>query len=133
MYRDRTHQAYHGRIVIMDFDKDAYSALITELKEHGFRVEQVSDPETVFNRMRTGEIDTLIIGVDVHDPNGAGRSIIPAIKRMNTLLPIIGTSNDDSFATASYVREQGVFYYETARYRGSIVCGRKRNGMEAAA
>jgi|GEM_PF-1210955 len=99
----------HARIVVMDSDKDVLKRLTKSLGEEGYKVDNVEETSKMFEKIKNEQVDILILAVDSLDTTGY--ELIPMIKKMNGLLPIIAISADDSIQMATKVREQGVFFY----------------------
>lgn len=105
----RKHYRTHGRIVIMDSDKETVKLLTKSLTKEGYKVESVEHTNRCYEKIKNEQVDVLILAVDAW--GNKGHELIPIIKKINRFLPIIVTSADDSIEVASRVREQGVFFY----------------------
>ncbi|MGB3342071.1 MAG: ATP-binding protein [bacterium] len=99
----------HGRILIMDSDQETVKLLMHDLGEEGYRIEIAEYTNRCFEKIKNEQIDVLILAVEAWGVKGY--ELIPIIKKINSLLPIIATSADDSMEVAARVREQGVFFY----------------------
>jgi len=99
----------HARIVIMDSDEEMLKRLTKSFGEEGYKVETAEQTSKMLEKIKNEKVDILILAVDSFD--ATGYELIPIIKKMNGLLPIIAISADDSIEMATKVREQGVFFY----------------------
>jgi excisionase family DNA binding protein len=107
-FRKKTHRV-HVRVGIMDSDAKTASKLTSQLKKNGYHVTGLENTEDLFSAVDNENIDILILDVDAWGMKGY--ELIPVIKRMDRLLPIIVTSADDSIEIAAKVREQGILFY----------------------
>ncbi|MBN2620429.1 response regulator [candidate division WOR-3 bacterium] len=95
-------------IAIMDQDRSNARVVSQYLSILGYQVEHIQDSHILFERIQAGSVDVLIMDVNKHN---RGFELIPAIKDIDRLLPIIIISGDDSIEVAVRVREQGIFYF----------------------
>ncbi len=93
----------------MDSDTATVQQLKVCMRKDGYRVLIIEKTADIFSYINNNEVNLLILDVDAWGVKGY--ELIPVIKRMNRLLPIIVTSGDDSIEIAAKVREQGVFFY----------------------
>jgi len=99
----------HACVGIMDSDVDTVKKLTAALRKERYRVKSVNKTDELFTCINNNDLDILILDVDAWGVKGY--ELIPVIKRMDRVLPIIVTSADDSIDIAAKVREQGVFFY----------------------
>lgn len=95
--------------MIMDSDQEAVKQLTVALGKEGHKIESIVQIGRLFEKIKNEQIDVLILAVEVWGIKGY--ELIPTIKEMNSLLPIIVTSADDSVEVATRVREHGIFFY----------------------
>ena len=105
----RNHYRTHGRIVIVDKDQKTVKQLMKNLSKQGYKVENIEQTSKMFEKIKNEQIDVLILAVEAWGTKGY--ELIPTIKKINSFLPIIVTSADDSIEVAARVREQGIFFY----------------------
>jgi len=105
----RQRKAKHYRIIVMDSDVKTAKQLVSVLCKEGYRAENIEQTSRLFEKIRSNLIDVLILDVDAWYKRGY--ELIPIVKSMDRLLPIIVTSADDSIEVAAKVREQGIFFY----------------------
>ncbi len=96
-------------MLIMDSDRESVQELTHYLTEAHYRVESVSQPSVMFEKINREHVDAVIIDVETQGVKGC--ELIQALKRANRCVPIIVTSADDSIEVATRVREQGVFFF----------------------
>lgn len=99
----------HGRVVVMDSDQETVKQLMHSLRKEGYKVESIEQTSRMFEKIKNEQIDVLILAVEAWGIKGY--ELIPIIKKINSFLPVIVTSTDDSIEVATRVREQGIFFY----------------------
>lgn len=105
----KNRKSSRDRILIMDSDQETVKQLRQNLREEGYRVESAEQTNRFFEKIKNEQVDVLILAVEAWGVKGY--ELIPIIKKINSLIPIIVTSADDSMEVAARVREQGVFFY----------------------
>ena len=98
-----------GHVLIMDSDRESVQELTRYLAKAHYRVESVSQPIIMLEKLKREHVDAVII--DVETQGMKGYELIPVLKQARRCIPIIVTSADDSIEVATRVREQGVFFY----------------------
>jgi signal transduction histidine kinase/ActR/RegA family two-component response regulator len=99
----------HACIGIMDSDRGSVERLTKELGILGHKLDVIEKTSILLRKVKNDLLDILILAVDAW--SGGRFELIPLIKKLNSSLPIIAVSGDDSLETAAKVREQGVFFY----------------------
>jgi len=97
------------RVLILDSDKSVVGKLTEALAADGCQVDSVEQPSRVIEKVKNRQVDALILAVESRGVKGY--DLIPVVKSIDRLVPIIVTSADASIETASRVREQGIFFY----------------------
>jgi excisionase family DNA binding protein len=104
-----TRESMPAHVAIVDDDEHAVAKLAESLQKDGYIVQCISSQHVLIQQVRSDWIDVLILNVDARGKHR--HELLPMIKRVNRLLPIIVTSSDDSIELATRIREQGVFYF----------------------
>lgn len=100
---------YRGRILVIESDLLCVQKISTELREEGYQVEWADQTNRCFDKIKNEQVDVVILAVEVWE--NKGYQLIPVIRRLNNLIPIIVTSTDDSIEAAERVREHDIFFY----------------------
>ena len=96
-------------ILVADTNAKDRRFLLNLLTEEKFKVVTAQLGCDVIKKVQSMDVDIVIMDVDLVEMKGY--EIVPILKKINSKLPIIMMSSDNSLERAKRVREKGVFYY----------------------
>jgi DNA-binding NtrC family response regulator len=100
---------HRARILLASSNAHEIAALRECLSSRNWRIEAVTEHEEVIRRIRSGDADVLITGIDVLGMKAY--DLIPKVKKLRNDIPIIVASADPSLESARKIREFGIFFY----------------------
>lgn len=95
--------------MIVEDEKPMQKALTTKLQNEGFEVENSSDAEEFFQKIKENKFDLILL--DLMLPKISGFEILEKMKSENNQIPIIVTSNLSQEEDIKRVRELGALDY----------------------
>jgi len=98
-----------ARILLAGSDTEQMVTICQCLFSETWHVSTAETHEEVIEKVKAGQVDVLIAGVDVFGVKAY--QLIPRLRRMGCSIPIIVASADSSLEMAQKVRELGIFFY----------------------
>lgn len=99
----------NATVLIADDDPSICTVLSQALKRKSYQVMATSKPDELMDWILSGQGDAVI--TDVLMPGGNGLDLLPRIKMLRPLLPVIVISAQNSLLTAVKANELGAFDY----------------------
>jgi UDP-3-O-[3-hydroxymyristoyl] N-acetylglucosamine deacetylase len=96
-----------GKILIVDDEPEIRSSLMGVLKDEGFQIETAQDAEQCLEKVRSTKPDVVLL--DIWMPGRDGVQIIPELKEINPLLPVIIISGHATIQNALDATRKGAF------------------------
>jgi len=97
------------KVLIADDDKFIREQLTKVVTQFGYIARTVADSESVLKLVQEEDFDVLI--TDIYMENMSGQEMIPIVKKMKPLLPVIAMTGDETMDLEREVRSLGVFAY----------------------
>jgi DNA-binding response OmpR family regulator len=97
------------RILLAGSNSDQMVAICQSLFSEGYQVTTVDSRGELFGKLKAGQAEVLILGVDVLGTKA--HELIAQIRRLGCRIPVIVASADPSVELAQKLREIGIFFY----------------------
>lgn len=118
------------RILLAGSNSDQMVAICQSLFSEAYQVTTVDHRGELFGRLKAGQADVLILGVDVL--GAKAYELIAQIRRLGCRVPVIVASADPSIELAQKLREVGIFFYLMEPLDGEEVRSAVRDAVRKA-
>jgi len=97
-------------VLIADTNEEDQEYLSIALAGEGYKIETARASSEMIQKLQNNS-DIGVIVMDVNMPGVRAYEVIPIVKKINRIIPIIVMSSDDSIDLARKVRQAGIFFY----------------------
>jgi CheY-like chemotaxis protein len=118
------------RILLAGSNSEQMVSICQSLFSEAYQVTTVDNRGELFGRLKAGQADVLILGVDVLGVKAY--ELIARIRRLGCRVPVIVASADPSIALAQKLREVGIFFYLMEPLDGEEVRSAVRDAVRKA-